>query len=77
MPRPQQIARQLNGCGNQKLSLVAAASCALARAFTIFGAPAGAIHTAEFDPVRERLRQAGVAARYTCHEGLIHHVDAK
>ena len=42
--------------------------------------PPAHIHTAEFDPLRdegaayaERLRRAGVATRYTCHAGMIHH----
>ncbi|HEY6256314.1 MAG TPA: alpha/beta hydrolase [Xanthobacteraceae bacterium] len=45
--------------------------------------PPAHIHTAEFDPLRDegaayaqRLREAGVAARYTCHAGLIHHFYA-
>jgi acetyl esterase/lipase len=41
------------------------------------------IHTAEFDPLRDEgeayaglLQQAGVATRYTCHAGMIHHFYA-
>jgi acetyl esterase/lipase len=30
----------------------------------------------EGEAYAERLRQAGVAARYTCHAGLIHHFYA-
>src|SRR2546429_9865710 len=43
------------------------------------GLPPASIHTAEFDPVRdegrayaERLGQAGVNGRYTCHPGMTH-----
>ena len=49
------------------------------RAATLTGAPRTAIHTAEFDPVRddgrayfERLTNAGAAVSYTCHPGMIH-----
>jgi len=41
--------------------------------------PPTAVHTAEFDPLRdeglsyaERLRQAGVPTLYRCHPGMIH-----
>jgi acetyl esterase/lipase len=41
--------------------------------------PRACIHTAEFDPLRdegqayaERLSQAGVAVKYTCHAGMAH-----
>jgi len=49
------------------------------RAATLAGLPPSAIHTAEFDPLRdegrayaERLRQAGVPTRYRCHSGMMH-----
>jgi acetyl esterase/lipase len=49
------------------------------RAASVGGLPPACIHTAEFDPLRdegrlyaERLLQAGVATRYTCHPGMIH-----
>ncbi len=49
------------------------------RAADIRGLPPAAIHTAEFDPVRdegrayaERLEHAGVRALYRCHSGMIH-----
>ena len=42
--------------------------------------PPALIHTAAFDPLldegaayADRLRHAGVAVRYTCHEALVHH----
>ncbi|HXQ51369.1 MAG TPA: alpha/beta hydrolase [Stellaceae bacterium] len=42
--------------------------------------PEAHIHTAAFDPLRDegkdyagRLAQAGIAVRYTCHPGMIHH----
>jgi len=41
--------------------------------------PPTAVHTAEFDPLRdegrsyaERLQQAGVRTLYRCHPGMIH-----
>ncbi len=44
------------------------------------GLPPAHIHTAEFDPLRdegkayaERLASAGVAVRYVCHAGMVHH----
>jgi acetyl esterase len=50
------------------------------RASDLAGLPAAHIHTAEFDPLRdegqayaERLEQAAVKVRYTCHLGMIHH----
>jgi acetyl esterase len=49
------------------------------RTVSLAGLPPSCIHTAEFDPLRdegrlyaERLIQAGVATRYTCHPGMIH-----
>jgi acetyl esterase/lipase len=50
------------------------------RASEFAGLPPAHIHTAEFDPVRDegqayadRLERAGIAVRYTCHAGMIHH----
>jgi acetyl esterase/lipase len=50
------------------------------RAAEVGGLPPAHIHTAEFDPMRDegrayadRLERAGVAVRYTCHAGMIHH----
>ena len=49
------------------------------RALSLTGLPPTCLHTAEFDPLRdegrlyaERLMQAGVPTRYTCHPGMIH-----
>jgi acetyl esterase/lipase len=49
------------------------------RASDWHGLPPAIIHTAEFDPVwhegalyADRLREAGIAARHTCHSGMIH-----
>jgi acetyl esterase len=49
------------------------------RALEFGGLPPALIHTAEFDPLRDeghaystRLMQAGIAANYTCHPGMIH-----
>ena len=49
------------------------------RAVDVSRLPATALHTAEFDPLRdegqayaERLRQAGVHVLYRCHPGMIH-----
>jgi acetyl esterase/lipase len=49
------------------------------RAADVSRVPPTAVHTAEFDPLRdegqayaERLRQAGVRTRYRCHPGMIH-----
>jgi acetyl esterase len=53
------------------------------RAAQFSGLPPAHIHTAEFDPLRDEgeayaqlLRQAGIAARYTCHAGMIHYFYA-
>ena len=50
------------------------------RAKDLAGQPPTHVHTAEFDPLRgegrayaDRLQQAGVEVRYTCHAGMIHH----
>ena len=47
------------------------------------GLPPAHIHTAAFDPLRDegkayadRLRRSGVAVRYICHAGMIHHFYA-
>jgi acetyl esterase len=49
------------------------------RAAEVSHLPPTAVHTAEFDPLRdegqayaERLRQAGVRTLYRCHPGMIH-----
>jgi len=53
------------------------------RAPQFSGLPPAHIHTAEFDPLRDegeayatKLRHAGIAARYTCHAGMIHYFYA-
>ena len=49
------------------------------RAASVAGLPPACLHTAEYDPLRdeghqygERLTQAGIPTRYTCHAGMIH-----
>jgi acetyl esterase len=49
------------------------------RTASVAGLPPLCLHTAEFDPFRdegrlyaERLFQAGIPTRYTCHPGMIH-----
>lgn len=49
------------------------------RTASVAGLPPACLHTAEFDPLRdeghlyaERLIQAGIPTRYTCHPGMIH-----
>jgi acetyl esterase/lipase len=53
------------------------------RAADVSGLPPAHIHTAEFDPLRDegkayadRLAASGVAVKYTCHAGMIHHFYA-
>jgi len=53
------------------------------RAEDVAGLPPLHMHTAEFDPLRDegkayadRLAAAGVATRYVCHPGMIHHFYA-
>ncbi len=53
------------------------------RADDVSGHPPTHIHTAEFDPLRcegrayaDRLERVGVAVRYSCHVGMIHHFYA-
>jgi len=50
------------------------------RAADLRGLPPAHIHTAGYDPLRgegqacaDALRRAGVAVRYACHEGMVHH----
>jgi acetyl esterase len=50
------------------------------RAADVSCQPPAHVHTAEFDPLlsegrayADRLERAGVAVRYTCHPGMIHH----
>jgi acetyl esterase len=47
------------------------------------GLPPAQVHTAQFDPLKsegrayaDRLAEAGVAVRHTCHAGMIHHFYA-
>jgi acetyl esterase/lipase len=49
------------------------------RAPDLSGLPPTHLHSAEYDPLRDearayadRLRQAGVAVRHTCHPGMVH-----
>jgi len=49
-------------------------------AVDLAGLPAAHVHTAEFDPLRDegkayadRLQNAGISVRYSCHAGMIHH----
>ncbi len=49
------------------------------RTASVAGLPPTCLHTAEYDPLRDeghqyaqRLTQAGIPTRYTCHAGMIH-----